>query len=491
MHKRQIAAKSATSKRLFLAILITLSVAACIGGADILDAPAGNGGDGADTVAGADTGTAGKAGGGAGTASDTGGVAGNGSGGSVDGNGAGAAGSGGDGAASDILIPRPAYGREGWPDGGGDPEAQPGQAAQSGQADQPWQPGQTGRPGEAGAAGAGGQAGAAGAFGAGDQAEAAGADGASGAASAGGQTGAEGAAGKSAPSSDAGSPAREASPAQIGALLAADTLTARLVRGLLLYPNSPTGLLTAASAAGAAASPYSGINGALFSGVMSGMASGLSDAIASDAGMQGSIGAALSGNSKTVYFTVDDGPSLITRKFLDVFEARGVRATFFVIGKNAEKYPDALREIYAKGHYIANHSYTHKYDALYASQESLFGELERWDEAVSGALGFDYHTDIFRFPAGSSYPKAKKYREALLENGYVYYDWNCLNGDAEIADRSADSLYRYMVDTYRGRDEVVLLLHDFNSRQTTVDMLDRAIDFFKERHYEFRTLDQK
>jgi peptidoglycan/xylan/chitin deacetylase (PgdA/CDA1 family) len=306
-----------------------------------------------------------------------------------------------------------------------------------------------------------------------------------------GQAGASAESGESAPPSGAGGSARQATPEQLDALFAADTLMARLARGLLLYPNSPAGQLATAAAAGAAASPYSGINGALLSGIMSGMASGLSDAVASDANVQNSIGEALSGGKKTVYFTVDDGPSLITRKFLDIFEAQGVRATFFVIGRNAEKYPDALREIYAKGHYIANHSYTHKYDALYASQKSLFAELERWDEAVSGALGFDYHTDIFRFPAGSSYPKAKKYREALLEKGYVYYDWNCLNGDAEIADRSADSLYRYMVDTYRGRDEVVLLLHDFNSRQTTVDMLERAILFFKERHYEFRTLDQK
>ncbi|MDR1440399.1 MAG: polysaccharide deacetylase family protein [Clostridiales bacterium] len=360
------------------------------------------------------------------------------------------------GAASDILIPRESAGQA----GGGADSTLPGQGGQPGSNGQAGSDGQDSLPGSAV-----------------PDASAA-------------PDGSSAPDGSAAPDGS-GEPDGFATPEQIAELLSEDTLASRLVGGLLLYPNTPAGALVAASAAGAAASPYSGINAELFSGIMSGMASGLGDAISADADMQGNISEALSRNKKIVYFTVDDGPSHITRKFLDVFEAYSIRATFFVIGKNAEKYPDALREIYAKGHYIANHSYSHKYSELYASSESFFAELERWDEAVSNALGFGYHTGIFRFPAGSSYPKAQKFREPLLEKGYVYYDWNCLNGDAEISDRSADSLYDYMVETYRGRDEVVLLVHDFNTRQTTVDMLGRAIEFFRERHYEFRTLDQK
>lgn len=196
---------------------------------------------------------------------------------------------------------------------------------------------------------------------------------------------------------------------------------------------------------------------------------------------------------KPVYLTFDDGPSILTRQILDILKKRGVRATFFVIGRNVGQYPDLIREMYSDGHCIANHSYTHNYTVLYSSASAFRSELQRCDTAINNILGFEYSPGVFRFPGGSTYKLASKYKSEVKSLGYKYYDWNCLNGDAQaqLTNKSADSLYNYMTDTFKNQNEVIVLMHDSGSKQTTVDMLDRAIDFFLNTGYEFKTLDEK
>jgi peptidoglycan/xylan/chitin deacetylase (PgdA/CDA1 family) len=61
-----------------------------------------------------------------------------------------------------------------------------------------------------------------------------------------------------------------------------------------------------------------------------------------------------------VALTFDDGPHPeLTPRLLDLLRAEGVRATFYVIGRNVEKYPDIARRIVAEGHEIANHTWSH------------------------------------------------------------------------------------------------------------------------------------
>ncbi|MFM7375971.1 MAG: polysaccharide deacetylase family protein, partial [Chthoniobacterales bacterium] len=61
-----------------------------------------------------------------------------------------------------------------------------------------------------------------------------------------------------------------------------------------------------------------------------------------------------------VALTFDDGPHPeLTPKLLDILRQNGVRATFYVIGRNVETYPDIARRIVAEGHEIANHSWSH------------------------------------------------------------------------------------------------------------------------------------
>lgn len=61
-----------------------------------------------------------------------------------------------------------------------------------------------------------------------------------------------------------------------------------------------------------------------------------------------------------IWLTLDDGPApLTTPPILDLLDKHGAKATFFVIGENAESHPDLVREITRRGHQLANHTYTH------------------------------------------------------------------------------------------------------------------------------------
>lgn len=66
------------------------------------------------------------------------------------------------------------------------------------------------------------------------------------------------------------------------------------------------------------------------------------------------------GDDKRISLTFDDGPHPdYTPKLLDMLKAKNVKATFFVIGHMADKYPDLVKRIHAEGHEVANHTYSH------------------------------------------------------------------------------------------------------------------------------------
>jgi peptidoglycan/xylan/chitin deacetylase (PgdA/CDA1 family) len=62
---------------------------------------------------------------------------------------------------------------------------------------------------------------------------------------------------------------------------------------------------------------------------------------------------------RTVWLTIDDGPSDDTVPVLDALDAHGAKATFFLVGERAARRPELVREILRRGHDIGNHSTTH------------------------------------------------------------------------------------------------------------------------------------
>jgi len=104
-------------------------------------------------------------------------------------------------------------------------------------------------------------------------------------------------------------------------------------------------------------------------------------------------------DQRIVWLTIDDGPSAQTRAILDLLDARGAKATFFLVGERAMQRPDEVRELVRRGHGIGNHSASHPSgtfwllgpkrmrDQIARNQQILHdiaGSAPRWFRAVVG-----------------------------------------------------------------------------------------------------------
>ena len=86
-------------------------------------------------------------------------------------------------------------------------------------------------------------------------------------------------------------------------------------------------------------------------------------------------------NKNAVALTFDDGPSPDTENLLDVLNDENVRATFFLIGKNVEQYPETVRRIVRENHEIGNHSFSHPI-YLFKTARRTRDELERTQRVI-------------------------------------------------------------------------------------------------------------
>ena len=162
---------------------------------------------------------------------------------------------------------------------------------------------------------------------------------------------------------------------------------------------------------------------------------------------------------KVAYLTFDDGPDDVnTPAILDVLKAKGVHATFYVLGGMVEKNPEVLKRIFAEGHAIGNHSYDHDYDRLYASKESFVEEMEQTDEAIFKVIGM--RPFIIRAPGGTVGMFTADFYEHLNLLGYVEHDWNVLTEDATPEHPSAERQICYIDRRTAGhlKDNMALIL---------------------------------
>jgi peptidoglycan/xylan/chitin deacetylase (PgdA/CDA1 family) len=106
---------------------------------------------------------------------------------------------------------------------------------------------------------------------------------------------------------------------------------------------------------------------------------------------------------KGIVLTFDDGPNLAgrtTERLLDVLAAAGIRAVFCVSGYAAERAPELVQRMFADGHLLVNHSYSHRAELLFREEEML-ADVGRAEATLSQILGPDnYRGNWFRPPGG-------------------------------------------------------------------------------------------
>ena len=191
-------------------------------------------------------------------------------------------------------------------------------------------------------------------------------------------------------------------------------------------------------------------------------------------------------NKKVIYLTFDDGPTPHnTERILEILRKNNIKATFFVIGHNADMY----KKIVDEGHAIALHTYSHNYKEVYASEDAFFKDLYKIRDAVKEKTGVD--AKVTRFPGGSSNAIVKKpilrnIIDRLNDEGFVYQDWNCDSTDAAGNKRPVDVLLKNA--TSCNATKINLLMHDSAAKTTTVDALQSIIDYYRNKGYDFEEL---
>ena len=180
-----------------------------------------------------------------------------------------------------------------------------------------------------------------------------------------------------------------------------------------------------------------------------------------------------------VALTFDDGPSVYTEDILRVLEEYGVKATFFFIGKNIYRYPEAVQAVRDQGHGIGLHSFSHKV-LRDLSKEDQTKEIESCLEAIAPMVDRD-EIFLFRPPYGMFNDDTK---ELLSKHQMSLVLWN--RDPRDWAARSDQEILSGVLNTtYSGG---IYLLHE---NALTLEALPQIIEAFQEEDLEFINLGKK
>ncbi|CAN5627656.1 hypothetical protein BH20VER1_BH20VER1_14580 [soil metagenome] len=181
-----------------------------------------------------------------------------------------------------------------------------------------------------------------------------------------------------------------------------------------------------------------------------------------------------------VAITFDDGPhATFTPKLLDMLAARKLKATFFVIGKNAVEYPQIMKRIVAEGHELANHSWSHP-NLGKMGDDGVRSQLQKTDDAIKAAAGT--RTTLFRPPYGSITPRQKQWiHESFGYRTIIWdvdpFDWK-RPGAGVIRDRILN----------QSRPGSIILLHDIHPG--SIDAVPQTLDGLTAKGFKFATVSE-
>ena len=181
-----------------------------------------------------------------------------------------------------------------------------------------------------------------------------------------------------------------------------------------------------------------------------------------------------------VCLTFDDGPDPEwTPAILDILKARGVKAMFFVLGSEAEKFPDLVRRIAAEGHEIGNHSYTHT-DLARVPEALVKLELNANQRLIESLIGKS--TALFRPPYDAdAHPTGLDGLAPLRVAQSLGYMTVLENIDPQDWQRPEAAQLVERVKKARATGNIILLHDGGGDRSATVEALPGILDYLQER----------
>src|SRR5262249_42657247 len=193
---------------------------------------------------------------------------------------------------------------------------------------------------------------------------------------------------------------------------------------------------------------------------------GTSRVITVDPAEHGRIGAmqyheSLPLDDKEVVLTFDDGPlPPSTNRVLETLAAECVKATFFMVGRQAHTFPEMVRRIYNEGHTVASHSQNHPRIFTRLAKAAAENEIDQGRESVAAALGDERAmAPFFRFPGLGRSGATEEY---LAAHGLMTWSADFLADDWRRI--TAKQVLTRALDRVERRGKGVLLLRDIQPR---------------------------
>lgn len=179
---------------------------------------------------------------------------------------------------------------------------------------------------------------------------------------------------------------------------------------------------------------------------------------------------------KAIALTFDDGPHPVyTEEILDVLDQAGVKASFFMMGKEAELYPDVVKKVSDAGHLIGNHTYTHA-NVCQISTEETIDEITKTNDILEDLTG--KRPQFFRPPFGCKNEALEK------QTGMFWIFWDVDTLDWSL--QNTGQIYRLVVKNVGEND--IILMHD--AYPSTVEAVRELIPALREMGYTFVTVDR-
>ncbi len=181
-----------------------------------------------------------------------------------------------------------------------------------------------------------------------------------------------------------------------------------------------------------------------------------------------------SDNEKIVYITFDDGcvPE-VTPQILDILDHYGVKATFFIVGENVQKYPELYQDILSRGHRVGNHTFNHIKGTKTTTAEYI---------ANVAQANLYLHTDLFRPPYG----KMTRQQKLRIGRKYEIVLWDIITHDYDkrISPERIMDIIRKCT-----RNGSIINFHDsIKASPNTLVVLPQAIEFWQSEGYQFGVL---
>ncbi|HBI1662774.1 TPA: polysaccharide deacetylase family protein [Enterococcus faecalis] len=179
-------------------------------------------------------------------------------------------------------------------------------------------------------------------------------------------------------------------------------------------------------------------------------------------------------SKKSVALSFDDGPNPgTTKQLLEILKEKQVHATFFVLGENANKFPEIVKQAKKEGHEIGSHTFDHQ-NLTQLSTDEVKTEISKTDEVLEKIIG--EKAEFLRPPYGSITELV-----ARLTNRPII-DWSVDSEDWII--RNSEQIFQKIIGAIY--DGSILLFHDIYPE--TVSVIPRIIDYLHEQGYQIETV---